>query len=940
MAVEHLDVLIVGAGLSGICAAYYVQKRLPTKSYAILEGRAESGGTWDLFRYPGVRSDSDMHTLGYSFRPWRGGKAIADGPTILHYLRETAAAFGIDRKIRYGHRVRRASWSSEEQRWTVAVQLGASLGASHGASGETRLLTCGFLLMCSGYYEYEHGYTPEWPGRAGFRGLIVHPQEWPADLDYAGKRVVVIGSGATAVTLVPALAREAAHVTMLQRSPTYIVAQPSRDAIADALFRRLPSSLAHSIVRGKNIAFGMLFYSLARRRPARVRQSILKATREQLGPDYDVERDFSPTYDPWDQRLCLAPDGDLFEAMRRGKAAVVTDQIETFSEAGLRLRSGVELPADVVVTATGLNIRLLGGVELTVDGEPVDLSKALSYRGTMFGGVPNLVSVFGYINASWTLKCELIVQYATRLLGYMDRHGYGECRPSPLDATSSGEPVIGLTSGYVRRALGSLPRQGKRAPWRTYQNYARDVLYLRLARIDDGAMRFVERRARAAEPAPVGPAPSPAVRYTVPRLERLERGAHMEKHEKHADGLNQADLAYQDPTRRIEERVADLVSRMTVEEKISQMVTRRPGDRASGHSRLQLVERVPPRGRPGGDCDGLPPGNRARGDLGRGPRSIEWPTSHLRRGPRQTPRVRSAAADASIYQGLTFWSPNINLFRDPRWGRGQETYGEDPYLTGPGSASPSSVASRETTRSYSEDGRHRQALRGPQRPRVGAPRASTLGVSERDLARPTSRRSRPASREGEAYIGHGRLQPRRRRGLLRQHELLLANPSRGVGLRRLRGLRLLGHRRHLPAYRLVGYDGRGGGRRALKAGIDLDCGSQSTHTSCEAVEKGLIDEDDDRQALERLFSARFRLGMFDPPRSACPSPGFPIAETRHARSTGALALADERESIVLLKNDGTFPLSKRPRVGRGRRAERGRRLACCSATTTARRPVR
>jgi monooxygenase len=487
MATEHVDVLIVGAGLSGICAAYYVQTRCPKKSYAIFEGRDAIGGTWDLFRYPGVRSDSDMHTLGYSFRPWRAAKAIADGPAILSYVRETAMVYGIDKQIRYHHRMRRASWSSEAGLWTVE--------AERGPDEEPTTLTCNFLFMCTGYYEYAQGFTPEWPGVASFGGRIVHPQQWPEDLDYAGKRVVVIGSGATAVTLVPAMAESAAHVTMVQRSPTYIVARPSEDAIANWLHRFLPSRFAHRLVRSKNIAFGMYFYDLARRRPQQVKEAIIKLAREQLGPDYDVERDFAPTYNPWDQRLCLVPDGDLFKAMKQGKVSIVTDQIDTFTPVGLRMRSGDELAADIIITATGLNMRLMSGVQLAVDGAPVDLSKTLSYRGMMYSGVPNLASAFGYTNASWTLKCELIAQYVCRLLNYMDRHGYAECLPQRPAGATSDASVVNLTSGYVERARATLPHQGTHTPWRTYQNYVRDVFNLRMARLNDGAMQFARRGA-------------------------------------------------------------------------------------------------------------------------------------------------------------------------------------------------------------------------------------------------------------------------------------------------------------------------------------------------------------------------------------------------------------------------------------------------------------
>ncbi|HLJ82037.1 MAG TPA: NAD(P)/FAD-dependent oxidoreductase [Ktedonobacterales bacterium] len=493
MPVEHVDVLIVGAGISGIAAAYYLRTRCPNKSYTILEGRSEIGGTWDLFRYPGVRSDSDMYTLGYSFRPWQDAKAIAGGPAILAYVRETAAVCGIDQQIRYNHRVRRASWSSEAEMWTVEAEC--------GPEHDTVQITCSFLFMCTGYYDYAHGYTPEWPGIERFTGRIVHPQQWPEDLDYTGKRVVVIGSGATAVTLVPALAETAAHVTMVQRSPTYIVARPSEDAIANWLRRSLPTGLSRPLARWKNIALGIYFYGLARRQPAKVKQAIIRMAREQLGPDYDVETHFSPAYNPWDQRLCLVPDGDLFTAIKAGKVTIVTDQIETFTEAGLRVRSGDELPADIIVTATGLTMRLMSGVRLMVDGTPVDLAKTLTYRGAMYSDVPNLASSFGYTNASWTLKCELIAQYVCRLLNYMDRHGYAQCRPFRPDTLVGGESAVNLTSGYVRRALDTLPRQGAREPWRMYQNYARDVVNFRMHSVNDGTMRFSrhEVEARVAE---------------------------------------------------------------------------------------------------------------------------------------------------------------------------------------------------------------------------------------------------------------------------------------------------------------------------------------------------------------------------------------------------------------------------------------------------------
>lgn len=490
MMTEDIDVLIVGAGLSGIAAAYYLQAHCPTKRYAILEGRSAIGGTWDLFRYPGVRSDSDMYTLGYSFRPWREAKAIADGPSILTYICETAAAYGIDQKIRFDHKVRRATWSSSTTRWTVEVER----GPDKEPNKEIVEFTCNFLFMCSGYYDYAAGYTPTWPGVEQFAGRVVHPQQWPADLDYAGKRVVVIGSGATAVTLVPALAEQAAHVTMLQRSPTYIVSLPSQDASADKLRRRLPEHLAHRLVRWRNVLFGIYFYNAARRRPNEAKQSLLQAIRQELGPDYDVDLHFSPRYNPWDQRLCVVPDGDLFQAMKAGKASVVTDQIETFTETGIKLHSGQELEADVIVTATGLVMKLMSGVQVMVDDKPVDLSKALSYKGMMFSDIPNLAFVLGYTNASWTLKCELTCQYVCRLLTYMDRHHYRQCAPRNQDPALVEEPILDFTSGYVQRALPMLPRQGSKQPWKLYQNYLLDLLSLRFARVNDGTMEFAQHK--------------------------------------------------------------------------------------------------------------------------------------------------------------------------------------------------------------------------------------------------------------------------------------------------------------------------------------------------------------------------------------------------------------------------------------------------------------
>jgi cation diffusion facilitator CzcD-associated flavoprotein CzcO len=440
------------------------------------------GGTWDLFRYPGIRSDSDMYTLGYSFRPWEQAKAIADGPSILSYVRQTASENGIEEKIRFHHRVVRAEWSSEDARWTVQ--------ARRSDTDETVLMTCSFLLMCSGYYRYDEGYTPELPGTERFQGRIVHPQHWTEDIDYEGKRAVVIGSGATAVTLVPAMAQRAGHVTMLQRSPSYIVSLPAEDPIANLLRRVLPSKLAYSLVRWKNVALTMLSFQLSRRRPRLVKAMVRRSVAKRLPPGYDIDTHFKPRYGPWDQRLCLVPDGDLFEAISEGRASVVTDQIETFTETGIRLTSGAELEADLVVTATGLNLLALGGMEIAVDGREIDISETMSYKGMMLSGVPNMAIAFGYTNASWTLKADLTCEYVCRLLGHMDAGGYRECRPRERDPSMPEEPFIDFSSSYVQRSIHQFPKQGARAPWRLYQNYALDIFTLRFGSVEDGAMEF------------------------------------------------------------------------------------------------------------------------------------------------------------------------------------------------------------------------------------------------------------------------------------------------------------------------------------------------------------------------------------------------------------------------------------------------------------------
>jgi monooxygenase len=489
---EHFDVIIVGAGLSGIGAACHLREQCPGRTFAILEGRDAIGGTWDLFRYPGIRSDSDMHTLGYSFKPWREAKAIADGPAIRRYVRETAAEGGITPHIRFRHLVRTAAWSAQTATWTVE--------AERPEHGDRVAFSCGFLLMCGGYYSYEKGHTPDFAGMESFRGTLVHPQFWPEDLALAGKRVVVIGSGATAMTLVPAMAEQGAKVTMVQRSPTYVVSRPDRDAIANALRRFLPERWAYALTRWKNVTLQRYFYGRTRTAPETVRRKLLDGVRRQLGPDYDVDTHFTPRYNPWDQRLCLVPNADLFRAIRSGRAEVVTDQIDRFTPAGLQLKSGRELAADIIVTATGLEMVVMSGVQFSVDGRPIDFAETWSYKGMMYSDVPNLVQTFGYINASWTLRADLTAEYACRLLKHMQATGRRICTPRlrAEDAGMQARPWIeGFSAGYMQRVMHRFPKQGDRGPWRNTQNYALDRKMLRRAPLEDGALVFSNARTDA-----------------------------------------------------------------------------------------------------------------------------------------------------------------------------------------------------------------------------------------------------------------------------------------------------------------------------------------------------------------------------------------------------------------------------------------------------------
>ena len=488
---EHFDVVVVGAGISGIGAGYFLQRECPNTTFTILEGREALGGTWDLFRYPGVRSDSDMHTLGYSFKPWTADKSIADGPSILSYLNETVDQFELRNKIRFNTLVTSASWSSDNAQWT--------LQASNAKTGESITYTCNFLYMCSGYYSYKSGYTPEFPGIESFSGTVVHPQKWPESLNYAGKRVVVIGSGATAMTLVPAMATTAAHVTMLQRSPTYVVARPDSDGIAIALRKFLPQSWAYAITRWKNTTLQQLVYKRTRTKPDQVKDALLKGVREALGDNYDVDTHFTPSYNPWDQRLCLVPNGDLFESIKNGTASVVTDHIQRIDATGIQLASGGRIDCDIIVTATGLNLVTLGEMTFTVDGTAVDFSRTWSYKGCGYSGVPNLASSFGYINASWTLRADLTCEYVCRLINHMRETNTSMCTPTlrDIDMNMPERPWIdNFSAGYMQRVMHQFPRQGDKEPWINPQNYKRDKKMFRESPIDDGVMIFSVARER------------------------------------------------------------------------------------------------------------------------------------------------------------------------------------------------------------------------------------------------------------------------------------------------------------------------------------------------------------------------------------------------------------------------------------------------------------
>ena len=482
MTQNHFNVIVVGAGISGIGAGYYLQKKCPNKSFVILEGRDNIGGTWDLFRYPGIRSDSDMNTMGFRFKPWMGVKSIADGPSILSYLHETVKENDLNKKIHFNQWVNEASWSSRDSQWTVQVE--------NKKTQELQDFTCDFLFLCGGYYNYEEGYTPHFAGRENFLGQIIHPQKWPKNLDYKNKKVVVIGSGATAVTIIPTMAEEAAHVTMLQRSPTYFLSAPDEDPVGNFLRKFISSKLTYKLVRWKNIRFQWWFFQKCRKFPKKVKEFLIKQVREELGPNYDIETHFTPKYNPWEQRMCLVPNGDFFNAINAGKASVITDHIDRFTKKGIKLKSGGEVKADLIVTATGLNLEVCNGIKLEVDNNEVDISKTMTYKGMMFSDVPNLVATFGYTNASWTLRADLTSEYVCRLLNFMDKKGYANCCPRTAEHVEQDGDWLDFTSGYVKRSMHKFPKQGSRDPWRNTQNFPKDVLAIRWGNIDNKELKF------------------------------------------------------------------------------------------------------------------------------------------------------------------------------------------------------------------------------------------------------------------------------------------------------------------------------------------------------------------------------------------------------------------------------------------------------------------
>ncbi len=482
MNANHFDSLIIGAGISGISAAHYMQTDCPNKTYAILEGRKNIGGTWDLFRYPGIRSDSDMYTFGFAFRPWTNAQTIAPREAIIEYLEDTIKDECIDQHILFEHRVNKATWSSEKSLWTISVKT--------PDSDQPKTFTCSFLSLCTGYYNYENGYTPTFKGSEDFKGQIIHPQKWTEDIDYSNKKIIVIGSGATAITLVPALAEKAAHVTMLQRSPTYIASQPAIDKFGQILYKILPQKTAFKINRWRKIRLQQFSYYLARKYPNFMKKMLIKGVQQSLGKEYDIKTNFTPKYEPWDERLCLVPDDDLFVAIKNKKASVVTDHIETFTEKGIQLKSGKSLEADMIVTATGLKATVVSNFDIEVDGKKVDFSKTVAYKGCMFSDVPNMNLAFGYTNASWTLKCDMVSQYVCRLINFMDKNGYQQCCPRQNDPSLQLQPYMDFTPGYILRVLDQLPKTSSKAPWRVEQSYFYDKGIFEKSALDDGVIEF------------------------------------------------------------------------------------------------------------------------------------------------------------------------------------------------------------------------------------------------------------------------------------------------------------------------------------------------------------------------------------------------------------------------------------------------------------------
>ncbi len=480
---QHFDVIIVGAGVSGVGAGCHLTMNAKKKNFAILERRKDMGGTWDLFRYPGIRSDSDMYTFGYAFRPWQGTKVLADGPAIKQYVIDTAKEYGVDKKIRFGRKVVHSSWSTERGLWTINVL--------NEETDKEEVYTADFIINASGYYNYDKGYKPEFAGEKSFKGDIIHPQHWPKDLDYSGKKVVIIGSGATAITLVPAMAGKAEHVTMLQRSPTYIVSIPSNDEMSAGMNRFLPKGIVYLIARARNIFMQRFFFWIAQQRPSAIRRLILQGVKKHMGENFDMKH-FTPNYNPWEQRICVVPDGDLFNVVRDGQASIVTEHIDTFTEKGIKLKNGQELEADIIVTATGLDVRLLGGCTVDIDGEMLDVGTKLTYKGVLAQDVPNAAIIFGYTNASWTLKVDIACEYLCRLFNYMDGKGYTYVIPKDYEGCATDESVMGLASGYLQRAKKRMPKQGTKAPWRVNNDYMGDVPVLKFAPINDGILEFAK----------------------------------------------------------------------------------------------------------------------------------------------------------------------------------------------------------------------------------------------------------------------------------------------------------------------------------------------------------------------------------------------------------------------------------------------------------------